>query len=123
MDFNWSGVIGFLCSITTSVTTGCWMQLQCRLISPPAAFLGLQQRETPASVIPLEDKPLNASGEDNADPGIYAGVISNTGKVVITELPNAQNFECEFLELFYAQSASPPAPPPGGQCGCQPGSP
>jgi endonuclease/exonuclease/phosphatase family metal-dependent hydrolase len=51
---------------------------------------------------------FTARGQAQATPGTYEGTSSDTGRLVITEVSDATNFQFEFVELYY--DAFTPAP-------------
>ncbi|HPB30038.1 MAG TPA: endonuclease [Candidatus Sumerlaeota bacterium] len=64
----------------------------------PAVNKGEVHRRTSTSA---EAFTISANSYQNGTPGRYEGVIGQTGRLVITEVSDATDYEYEFLELYY----------------------
>lgn len=53
-----------------------------------------------------------SNARENATPGRYDGARRATGHLVVTEISDAADFKCEFVELHFDTSSGGPPPPP-----------
>ena len=84
------------------------------LVDPPAGLLPASDTGTDISYQrdSTDTTAFTENPEADADPGVFSGVMAETGRLVISEISDASAFQYEYVELVYDAESAPPEPEP-----------